>query len=45
MLDNYEYMMSISPYSYYNENIFGLEDVLLYKAVYCIYSAEYSLAI
>ena len=38
-------MESISPYSYYNENIFGLEDLYLYWAVYHLYAGNFDKAI
>jgi len=38
-------MDSIIPYSYYNENIFSLEDFFLYRAVFYIYEGEYMKAI
>ena len=38
-------MESITPYSYYNENIFGLEDMYLYRAVFQLYSMQYEKAI
>ena len=36
---------SIEPYSYYKENIFGLEDFLLYRGVMQFYLGEFAKAI
>jgi len=39
------YLEGILPYSYYNENIFALEDFYLYWAVYQMYEGEYEKSI
>ena len=35
----------IIPYSYYFENVFSLEDLYLYRAVYNFYKKDYPTAI
>lgn len=35
----------ITPYSYYYENVFSLEDLFLFRAVYKFYMKDYSGAI
>ncbi len=38
-------MKQICPYSYYNENIFGLEDLYLYRAIFKVYSGDFTSAL
>ncbi len=40
-----EHLEEMIPYSYYYENVFSLEDLYLYRAVYHFYKREYPSAI
>ena len=44
ILENIDYVKSIIPYSYYNENIFCPEDFYLYRGVLNMYIGEYDKA-
>jgi len=44
-IESSSYLESILPYSYYNENIFSLEDFYLYRAVFFMYQGEFEKSI